>query len=140
MPPQALESLCHRGAVTTTLTSKGVDAAESLATACSTYSPGTLIVADVAAWEPPTLYDNRYDWRDSPEYAEVVKAPWDLLTAEPRAPAPQAIEALHVEGRRNERRHERQDQRVVAELRDAFDWGKDLGDRALSDDAGGLGA
>jgi 5-methylthioadenosine/S-adenosylhomocysteine deaminase len=41
-----------------------------------------------AAWEPPTLYENRYKWRDSPEYAEVVKKPWDLLTEEPRPPAP----------------------------------------------------
>ena len=33
-----------------------------------------------AAWEPPRLYANRYQWRRSPEYAAVVKEPWGLLT------------------------------------------------------------
>lgn len=33
-----------------------------------------------AAWEPPKLYANRYRWRDSDEYREVIKDPWALLT------------------------------------------------------------
>jgi hypothetical protein len=31
------------------------------------------------SWEPPQLYDNRYRWRASPEYAAVVKAPFNDL-------------------------------------------------------------
>jgi 5-methylthioadenosine/S-adenosylhomocysteine deaminase len=34
-----------------------------------------------AAWEPPKLYLNRQRWRDSDEYAAVVKHPWDRLTS-----------------------------------------------------------
>ena len=36
-----------------------------------------------AAWEPPKRYVNRYAWRRSKQYAEVVKEPWKALTAEP---------------------------------------------------------
>ncbi|HUZ00946.1 MAG TPA: amidohydrolase family protein [Thermomicrobiaceae bacterium] len=32
-----------------------------------------------APWEPPTQYSNRYAWRDSPEYAQVIKQPWSQL-------------------------------------------------------------
>jgi cytosine/adenosine deaminase-related metal-dependent hydrolase len=32
------------------------------------------------AWEPPGTFANRYAWRDSAEYAEVIKQPWSLLT------------------------------------------------------------
>jgi len=32
-------------------------------------------------WEPPGLYASRYQWRQSEEYAVVVKEPWRLLTA-----------------------------------------------------------
>src|SRR6266540_5329638 len=30
-----------------------------------------------AAWEPPQLFANRYRWRQSAVYAQVVKAPWN---------------------------------------------------------------
>lgn len=33
-----------------------------------------------AAWEPPKTYINRGQWRDSDEYAELVKQPWSELT------------------------------------------------------------
>jgi len=33
-----------------------------------------------AAWEPPRVYVNRYQWRRSDEYAAVVREPWRLLT------------------------------------------------------------
>lgn len=33
-----------------------------------------------AAWEPPRFYLNRSGWRQSDEYAAVVKAPWAVLT------------------------------------------------------------
>ena len=32
-----------------------------------------------AAWEPPSLYENRYQWRDSYEYARVIKSPQSNL-------------------------------------------------------------
>jgi cytosine/adenosine deaminase-related metal-dependent hydrolase len=35
-----------------------------------------------AAWEPPKLYRNRYQWRDSPEYDVVVREPWRQMTGE----------------------------------------------------------
>lgn len=35
-----------------------------------------------AAWEPPRLYENRYRWRESEEYAKLVKGPWHRLTDE----------------------------------------------------------
>src|ERR671937_2138717 len=35
-----------------------------------------------AAWEPPKLYRNRYLWRDSDEYRQIVKVPWIELTEE----------------------------------------------------------
>ncbi|MEP7370407.1 MAG: amidohydrolase family protein [Dermatophilaceae bacterium] len=34
-----------------------------------------------AAWEPPKLYLNRGQWRNSPEYAKLVKLPWHALTS-----------------------------------------------------------
>lgn len=34
-----------------------------------------------SAWEPPRLYLNRGAWRDSKEYAQLVKQPWAALTA-----------------------------------------------------------
>ena len=34
-----------------------------------------------AAWEPPKVYRNRYQWRRSDEYAAVIKEPWKALTA-----------------------------------------------------------
>ena len=38
-----------------------------------------------APWEPPALYENRYQWRDSYEYARVIKTPWnDLAMKEPK--------------------------------------------------------
>jgi cytosine/adenosine deaminase-related metal-dependent hydrolase len=36
-----------------------------------------------AAWEPPKLYANRHRWRDSKEYAAVVKAPLAELKRDP---------------------------------------------------------
>ncbi len=33
-----------------------------------------------AAWEPPRLYRNRYQWRRSAEYQAVVREPWENLT------------------------------------------------------------
>ncbi len=36
-----------------------------------------------AAWEPPRLYPNRYAWRQSHEYAQVVKDPWAKLQSDP---------------------------------------------------------
>jgi hypothetical protein len=33
-----------------------------------------------APWEPPRLYDNRYQWRASNEYSVVIKDPWKRLT------------------------------------------------------------
>ena len=35
-----------------------------------------------AAWEPPRLFANRYQWRDSKAYARVVKEPWARLTVD----------------------------------------------------------
>jgi 5-methylthioadenosine/S-adenosylhomocysteine deaminase len=35
-----------------------------------------------AAWEPPKLYRNRYQWRRSKEYQAIVRDPWDLLTGQ----------------------------------------------------------
>ncbi len=41
-----------------------------------------------AAWEPPRVYANRYQWRRSNEYAAVVREPWQLLTdATPERPS-----------------------------------------------------
>ncbi|HEX2049295.1 MAG TPA: amidohydrolase family protein [Actinomycetota bacterium] len=37
----------------------------------------------LAPWEPPKLYQNRYQWRGSREYAEVVRTPWARLTDSP---------------------------------------------------------
>ena len=34
-----------------------------------------------AAWEPPTTYINRGRWRDSNEYAQLIKIPWATLTS-----------------------------------------------------------
>lgn len=34
-----------------------------------------------APWEPPKLYINRGQWRDSPEYSKLVKEPWHALTS-----------------------------------------------------------
>ena len=34
-----------------------------------------------SAWEPPRLYLNRGAWRDSKEYAQLVKQPWATLTS-----------------------------------------------------------
>lgn len=34
-----------------------------------------------AAWEPPTLYINRGRWRESDEYAQLIKEPWSALTS-----------------------------------------------------------
>ena len=36
------------------------------------------------AWEPPRLYENRYRWRETEEYAKLVKGPWHRLTDESR--------------------------------------------------------
>ena len=33
------------------------------------------------AWEPPGTFANRYAWRDSAEYDEVIKQPWRRLTS-----------------------------------------------------------
>lgn len=33
-----------------------------------------------AAWEPPRVYRNRYQWRRSREYQAVVREPWENLT------------------------------------------------------------
>lgn len=35
-----------------------------------------------AAWEPPKLYRNRYQWRRSREYQSVVRDPWEILTGQ----------------------------------------------------------
>jgi 5-methylthioadenosine/S-adenosylhomocysteine deaminase len=35
-----------------------------------------------AAWEPPKLYRNRYQWRRSNEYQAIVRDPWDILTGQ----------------------------------------------------------
>jgi len=35
-----------------------------------------------APWEPPRLFENRGQWRASPEYRSVVREPWNRLTAE----------------------------------------------------------
>jgi hypothetical protein len=35
-----------------------------------------------APWEPPRLFENRGQWRASPEYEAVVREPWRRLTAE----------------------------------------------------------
>jgi 5-methylthioadenosine/S-adenosylhomocysteine deaminase len=32
-----------------------------------------------AAWEPPQLFENRYRWRASPIYKEVVRKPWNAI-------------------------------------------------------------
>lgn len=34
-----------------------------------------------AAWEPPKLYIHRGRWRDSDEYAQLIKEPWSALTS-----------------------------------------------------------
>jgi 5-methylthioadenosine/S-adenosylhomocysteine deaminase len=34
-----------------------------------------------AAWEPPKVYLNRGRWRDSDEYAHLIKEPWGALTS-----------------------------------------------------------
>ena len=49
-----------------------------------------------AAWEPPKLYANRGRWRDSREYAEVVKAP---LAALKRAPTLERTLSRYAEAR-----------------------------------------
>lgn len=36
-----------------------------------------------AAWEPPRRYANRYAWRRSAEYGQLVREPWKRLTDEP---------------------------------------------------------
>lgn len=40
-----------------------------------------------APWEPPGLFPNRNKWRDSKEYAQVVKAPWKLLAGDDPGPS-----------------------------------------------------
>jgi cytosine/adenosine deaminase-related metal-dependent hydrolase len=41
-----------------------------------------------AAWEPPKTYANRYQWRRSSEYDQVVREPWKVLTtATPEGPS-----------------------------------------------------
>jgi 5-methylthioadenosine/S-adenosylhomocysteine deaminase len=40
-----------------------------------------------APWEPPTTYANRGVWRDSPEYAKLVKAPYARFRAADLVPA-----------------------------------------------------
>jgi len=49
-----------------------------------------------AAWEPPKLYANRGRWRDSREYAEVVKAPLAELK---RAPTLERTLSRYAEAR-----------------------------------------
>ena len=34
-----------------------------------------------AAWEPPKVYINRGRWRESDEYAQLIKQPWGALTS-----------------------------------------------------------
>jgi hypothetical protein len=34
-----------------------------------------------AAWEPPRVYANRYQWRRSAEYRAVIRDPYTLLTS-----------------------------------------------------------
>jgi cytosine/adenosine deaminase-related metal-dependent hydrolase len=46
-----------------------------------------------AAWEPPKLYRNRYLWRGSDEYRQVVRAPWLQLT-EVRPDQPSLLRTL----------------------------------------------
>lgn len=36
-----------------------------------------------SAWEPPQLYENRYQWRNSAVYARVIKEPWQELVRAP---------------------------------------------------------
>ena len=36
-----------------------------------------------AAWEPPELFANRYRWRASPLYKQVVREPWNQLQEQP---------------------------------------------------------
>jgi len=41
-----------------------------------------------AAWEPPRVYANHYQWRRSHEYAAVAREPWRLLAdATPERPS-----------------------------------------------------
>jgi cytosine/adenosine deaminase-related metal-dependent hydrolase len=46
-----------------------------------------------AAWEPPKQYRNRYLWRASDEYRQIVREPWALLT-EARPDQPSLLRTL----------------------------------------------
>jgi 5-methylthioadenosine/S-adenosylhomocysteine deaminase len=52
-----------------------------------------------AAWEPPRLYTNRMQWRDSPAYAALVKEPWSQLTKDGTSPSLKATMARYAETR-----------------------------------------
>ncbi|HYN57671.1 MAG TPA: amidohydrolase family protein [Motilibacterales bacterium] len=51
------------------------------------------------AWEPPRLYTNRMQWRDSPAYAALIKEPWALLTKDGTSPSLKASMARYAETR-----------------------------------------
>jgi 5-methylthioadenosine/S-adenosylhomocysteine deaminase len=52
-----------------------------------------------SAWEPPSQYINRQKWRDSDEYKQVVKTPWNSLTKNGTSPSLKATMTHYAETR-----------------------------------------